>query len=209
MVRRFFHDLLAHALAAGEEDVVKPFLQQSGVFRPASGDHRHIFRPKALADQALHQGAGAGRVGAGLDYGGVSGGDGVHQGIQGEHKGVVPRAHDEYRPVGGGLFIAAGGELGQGRGHRFLPREGRGVPAHIAQLAEHQAGLAQIALAGALAQVLLKRLGDGRLVGLNAGPEPVQRPQAEVHAQGGSGLKIGALPVHDLPDFQLSHVSSS
>ena len=74
------HDLLAHRLAAGEEQQVVLLLQQGGVLRPAAGDHRHVLRPlhPPLDLQAGHphllqlaQVAGQGEVFQGEGVGGL------------------------------------------------------------------------------------------------------------------------------------------
>ena len=36
------HDLPAHCLAAGEENIIEMFIEKTGVLCPSSGDHRHI-----------------------------------------------------------------------------------------------------------------------------------------------------------------------
>ena len=94
MLRCCGHDGFAHGLAAGEKNVVKPLLEQAGILLPASGDHRRVPRLEAGADQPLHQGGGVGGIGAGLEDSRIAGGDGVHQRVQSQQKGVVPWAHD-------------------------------------------------------------------------------------------------------------------
>ena len=86
--------LPSYRLTAGEKHQVKPLFQQRAVLLTPTGDHRHVGRIKGLPDQLFDYGAGGGGVGAGLDHGGVAGGNGVSQGIYGQEEGVVPWAHN-------------------------------------------------------------------------------------------------------------------
>ena len=162
-------DLPADGLAAGKEDEVKVLVQQGGVLRPAAGDHGDILRGETLSNNLLRDAAHRRGVGAGLDDGGVACGDGVHQRVHGEEEGIVPGAHDEDVPVGGGLFIAFGGELGQGRMDGAAGRKAPGVGDHIGELAQDQARLAHIAFKSGLPQVCLQGAGNVRLVGGDGG----------------------------------------
>lgn len=44
------HDLAADRHAAGEEDVIKPLMQQRLIFRAAAFDQRDVFGREALGD---------------------------------------------------------------------------------------------------------------------------------------------------------------
>ena len=83
------------------------------------------------------------------------------------------------------------------------------MPQHIAQLLQHQPGLAHVALKAALAQVLAQGLADLVLVPPHAGFQAGQRRQAAVHLQCRAGEKPGALPVHQRMDGLFCHNRAS
>ena len=140
-----------HGLAAGEKHQIKLLLQQRAVLLTSAGDHRYMGRVKGLPDQLFDYGAGGGGVGTGLDHGGVAGGNGVSQGIYGQEEGIVPWAHNQHIPVGGGHCEAPGGELGQGRADCALSGKTAQVLAHVADLRLYQPRLTHKALKSALA----------------------------------------------------------
>ena len=173
--------LLAYGLAAGEEDEVKLLLKQGCVFCPAAGNHRHQLRREAGGNQFPNHLCGVGGVGAGLDHGGVSRGDGGSQRLQGKKEWIVPGAHNQGVAVGGGLAVAPGGKLGKGCGDGFLPGKPSCVAEEIGDFREGQTHLAHIAFIIAFSQILGKGLADGIFPALDFPVEPPEHFQAEVN----------------------------
>ena len=185
--------LPAHSLTAGKEHQIELFRQKRAVLLPSAGDHGHMGGVEGLADEPFDHRAGGGGVGAGLDHGGVAGGDGVGQGVDGQQEGVVPGAHNQHVPAGGGERKAPGGELGQ----RRMDRPGSGQRAqmlpHVADLRLHQSGLAHKSLEGALAQIRGQGGGNLILVLLHGGIQPPQSRLTEGEGQGGPAAEEGPL----------------
>ena len=173
--------LLAHRLAAGEEDEVKLLLEKCGVFCPAAGNHRHQLRGKSSSHQFSNHLCGVGGVGAGLYHGGVSCGDGCRQRLQGKKKGIIPGTHNQGGAVGGGFPVAPGGKLGKGRPDGFLPGKPSRVAEEIGDFRKGQSHLAHIAFIIAFPQVLGKGLADSLLPALNLPVEPPEHFQPEVN----------------------------
>ena len=197
--------LPAHRLAAGEEDVVERLPEQALVLLPPAGDHRHIGGIEAGGDDLLDDGAGVGGVGAGLEHHGVPRRQGVGQGVHGQHEGVVPGAHDQDHPVGGGFHIAPGVELGQRGGDPPLRGEAPGVADHVGDLAAGQPHLAHVALKAALAQVRFQRGVDLRLTVQNGCPQALKGLDALFHGQRGAAGKVGPLRIQNMSDLFLVH----
>ena len=197
--------LPAHRLATGEEDVVERLPEQALVLLPPAGDHRHIGGIEAGGDDLLNDGAGVGGVGAGLEHHGVPRRQGVDEGVHGQHEGVVPGAHDQDHPVGGGLHIAPGVELGQRGGDPPLRGEAPGVADHVGDLAAGQPHLAHVALKAALAQVRFQRGVDLRLTVQNGRPQALKRLNALFHGQRGAAGKVGPLRIQNMSDLFLVH----
>ena len=197
-------DLAAHGLTAGEKDEIKPLLQQRGVLLPAAGDHGHILRREAFADQLCQQGAGGGGIGAGLHHGGVPGGDGVSQGVQGQQHRVVPGAHNQGAAVGGRPLKAAGGELSQGCGDSALPRQTAHMPEHPADLPPHEAGFAHETLVAALSQVGGQGRPDLRLTAVYRAQQLPEHLPAEGYRQRGPGAEEPALALNNFVNIHRS-----
>ena len=196
---------LAHRLAAGEEDHVEFLVQQRLIFGAAAGDNGHMFRREAFRHDLLeHRGGGRG-VGAGLDDGGVAGGDGVDQRVQRQQHRIVPGAHDEHVAVGGGGAEAPRRELGQRRGHPALPHQAAHMADHPGGLREGLAGLAHIAFGGGLAQVGLQGAGQVLLMALQRSLELLQGRDAGLGGQGMAGGEILTLPLENGLNFHFRH----
>ena len=60
------HNLFSHSLAAGEKDVVKVFLEKTGVFLASTHNNGHILFRKTFTDDLADDIAGGRRVGAGF-----------------------------------------------------------------------------------------------------------------------------------------------
>ena len=204
VLRRPAQHLAAHGLAAGKKDEVELLLQQRGVLPPAAGDGGHVLRREALADQICQQGADGGGVGAGLHHGGVPGGDGVGQGVQGQQHRVIPGAHNQRAAVGGALPEAAGGKLGQGRGDGVRPRQPAHVPEHPADLPPHKAGFAHEALIAALAKVGRQGGPDLRLAAVDRVQQPLEHLPAEGHRQRSPGAEKLPLALDNVVDVHRS-----
>ena len=66
MLAGMVHDLFSHGLAAGEKDVVKVFLEKTGVFLASTHNNGHILFRKTFTDDLADEIAGGRRVGAGF-----------------------------------------------------------------------------------------------------------------------------------------------
>ena len=188
--RRLPHDLFPDRLAAGKENVVEIQAEKAGILRSSAVYHSHKFRGEAALQHLRHGSGGVGRVGAGLDHSGVSRGDGVHQGIDGQEKRIVPGAHDQHAAVGGGLFKAPGHVLGQRGGNAFFPGKTGHMAQHVAQLALDQSDLAHVAFRPAFSQIGPKGGDQFFLKGVDGGAKPAQGRFARLHGQCLSGGKI-------------------
>ena len=205
MLRRPAQHLPAYPLAAGEENEVEFLLQQGAVFRPTSRDHSHIGRVKAPGQNFGNEPSRGRSVGAGLDDGGVSGGDGIRQRLHGQQKGIVPGAHNQGAAIGHRLGEAAGGKLRQRGGDGFSPGKPFGVANQEGQLRQHQPGFAHKALEGAFSQILLQSPGDGGFMGGNGGMELFQLRHPEGNGDGRAGLIEGALVFQQFLNFRIGH----
>ena len=198
--------LFPHGLAPSEKHQVEFFVQQGGVFRPASRDHRHIFLRKKAPQQPGNGGAGSGGIGAGLDDGGVACGNGIRQRLQGQKQRIVPGADDQGVSIGHGLPAAPGRKLGQGSAHSFGLGKGAEVAHQIADLRQQQPYLAHIALVAALAQIRFQRLQQCGLIFLHPAAQPFQLGNPELHIQRLPRGKKPALLLGQISNFPLSHI---
>ncbi len=153
---RVLHDLFAHGLASGKENIVKMFVQQAGVFLPSPGNHRHVLFLEAFLQDRADDLAGMGGIRAGLDHRRIARRNGIHQGIKSQQEGVIPGTHDQYHPVGARLFIASGMKLRQRGPYPFFTGKRVDMPEHVSDLAEHQPGFTHIALEGTFSQILFQ-----------------------------------------------------
>ena len=76
----FSHHFSAYILTAGEKDIVKITVQQTGVFPATAGHHGNQLFRKTAFQKPGKQGGGGGGVSAGLDDDGISGGKSVGNG---------------------------------------------------------------------------------------------------------------------------------
>ena len=60
------HDFFSNSLAAGEKDVVKVFLEKTGVFLASTHNNGHMLFRKTFTDDLADDIAGGRRVGAGF-----------------------------------------------------------------------------------------------------------------------------------------------
>ena len=154
------HYYIATMIPSGEEDQVKFLFKKCGVLGTTARYKRHVFGGEALAKQLLQKRARRGGVSAWLHDRGVARGDGIHQRIQRQKEGIVPRAHDQHVSVRGGLLIAFGGELRQRRACALALGKFFDVPYHIRDLGKHHPDLAHKAFKGAFAKVAFQCLAD-------------------------------------------------
>ena len=190
---RLGHHLPAHGHAAGEEDVVEGLLQQALVLLPPALHHGGVLRGEGLPDEGGQHSGGMGGVGGGFYHRAVPRRQGPDEGLQGEEDRVVPGGEDEYHPVGLRQNGAPAGELGQGGENRPPAAPALHMPAHIAQLGQGEADLAQKRLHPGLAQVSLEGLVQVLLVVQNGLFQPVQGLDAGLDREGPAGEKVGSL----------------
>ena len=117
------HHLFADTLASGEKDIVKMLLQQAGIFFASAGDNCHIVRGKTFAQHFLNELAGVGRISTWLDDCRISGGNGIHQRVNGQKKRIVPRTHNEDDTVRRRLLKTSGMKLCQRSPDRLFSRK--------------------------------------------------------------------------------------
>ena len=190
------HDHFAHIHAAGEENVVKPLLQQGGVLFPAALDDGHPVGVKDGGNELGHGPAGVGGVGAGLENHAVARGHRAEEGVQAQQIGIVPGGHHQHHPIGLGQLIAFGFELGQGGGTPAGAGPLGHMPGQVAQLVQIQSQLTHIPLKVGLVQVGLEGVQQNLLPGLNLFFQPLQGGYPDRHRTGGAGLEEGPLPGH-------------
>ena len=95
MLRSVSHDLFSYRLTAGEENIVKMFPEKAGIFCPSAGYHSYILRIEAFGQDMLDHIAGVRRIGAGFYHCSISCRQCIHQRGKGQHKRIIPWAHDQ------------------------------------------------------------------------------------------------------------------
>ena len=101
------HNFLPHRLTACKENIIKMLVQKTGVFRPSTGHDRHILRLKTFREDLPDHLACVWRIGARFDYCRIPGRQRIHERGEGEHEGVIPRAHDQRHTVRRRLLITS------------------------------------------------------------------------------------------------------
>ena len=190
---RLAHDLPTDGNAAGEEDIVKPLLEQRLVFLAAALHDGDVLWREAGGDDLADDGGRGGRVGGGLEQRAVASGQRADERLHRQHERIVPRGHDQHHTVGIVHGEAARVEMRQRREHAVAARPAVNVAEGVGELGERHADLAHVALRGGLAQILLKRSVDLRLMGENGFTQPAQRVLAEGDVQRLSLGEIRAL----------------
>ena len=122
-------------LASGKKDIIKMFVEKTGIFFPASSDDRGMGTVEAKAYDPVNDSSSVRRVGAGFYHRGVSGGNGVNQRIDTEKERIVPGAHNKHHAVWRRLFVASGSKLRKRGTHRDLFCVFRRVFDHVGQFA--------------------------------------------------------------------------
>ena len=148
---RLFHHQPPHLRAAGEEDEVKPLLQQACVFLTSALHHGHMLRREELLRHAAQQRRGGRRIGRGLDHRAVSRRDGSDQRRHGQLKGVVPRRHDQRHAIGLAVDAAPARKLSHRRARPPGVHPLGQMAQRVADLLAHHGHLGEIPLKGALA----------------------------------------------------------
>ena len=106
------HHFFSYGLASGEENIVKMFPEETGIFCPSSGDYSRVLWIKALRKNLPYHIAGMRGIGAGFYNCSIPRRQSVGQRRKGQHKGVVPGTHDQCYSIRRRLFIAVRMELG-------------------------------------------------------------------------------------------------
>ena len=194
------HDLAADGHAAGEEDIVKPLIQQRLILPAAALDHGDILRREAVGDQRADDGGGCGRIGRGLDDAAVTRGDGADERLQGEHERIIPRRHDQHDAVGIMHREAARMELRQRGENAVLLRPAAHVRKDVIQLGERHADFAHVAFRGGFIQIGLQRCVDFGFAGEDGAAELFEGRAAEEEIERFAFAKIAALCSDDFCD---------
>ena len=206
MLRRLLQNQLAHRSAAGEEQVVKFFLQKPFGLLPPALDDLHIGGREDAAQQTGQEPGGGGGIGAGLHHGGVACGQGIGQGPQGQQHRVIPGAQDQGDTVGGGAAEGPGQKLMYGGPGPLIPGQPLQVPQQPAQLAEDHADLAHIALSPGFSQILAQSGGQLGLMLRHGLLQPLQGGGPVANVQGHAGVEKTALPGGDGGNGSLIHI---
>ncbi len=199
------HDLFSHGLAAGEEDIVEAFLKKAGVLGTSAGDDGHVRFIEAFCYDLLYDPACGGRVGTCLKHSGISGGQGIHQGIDTQQERIIPRAHDQRYAAGRGFLEAPGVELRQRCTDVFLPGKSTHMLLHVGDLAEGKPHLAHIALEAALAKVFSERFIDLALAACDTGFQLLQGLEASAYVKCCAAGKVLPLLCDDLLNLGFGH----
>ena len=203
------HDLAADRHAAGEEDVIKPLMQQRLIFRAAAFDQRDVFGREALGDNLRDDLRRGGRVGRRLEHAAVARRQRADQRLHQQHEGIIPRRHNQRHAVRLADGEAVRRKLCQRGEHAALFGEAAQMRNHVGKLGERHARFTHVGFGCALAQILHERGVDGFLVRPNGALERKQALFAESKIQRLAGSKEAALSGDELLDRWSVHAFSS
>ncbi len=201
MCRSLLHHQFSHRDASGKEDIVKPFLQQSAVLRPAAFHHRHILLRKDLLHQLPYCCRSRRRISGGLQDTAVSRRNGPDHGLHAQQKRIIPGRHDQHTAIGLPDGKASPVEIGQVCPPALRPCPLSQMPDLIRQLTQGKPHLTHIGLAGALSQIRPHGITKLPFPGADGLPQFFQRRNPEFHIPGSSAVKILSLLFYDMADF--------